>query len=133
MKLYVQNCGNDNSTLVLAVELKNDCKHIGNISLQQIDMINRQAEIAFVFGDKSSWGRGYATRAAKLLMEHAFKELAMNRIYFGTSEENIGMQKIGENLGFTRGGVARQAIFKHGSYHDIYQYDILREEWMSDI
>lgn len=129
LRSFIKKSEDDSTILVFAVILKETYKHIGNISLQQIDLINRQAEIAFVFGEKTSWGKGYATRSAKLIIEHAFMELGMNRLFFGTSEENIGMQRIGEKLGFVRGGVARQAIFKDGFFHDVYQYDLLREEW----
>lgn len=126
---YIKGLYGNRSLIVLAVIEKTTNKHIGNISLQQIDLINRQAEIAFIFGEKEYWGSGYATNAAKLLIEHAFKELGLNRLYFGTSEKNIGMQKVGEKLNFQRVGVRRKALYKNGSFVDIYDYDLLCEEW----
>ena len=129
MEEFVKHCQRDDTRIVLAVELKQGKVHIGNISLQNINFIDSHAEIAFLFGNKEYWGRGYATKAARLLINHAFMELGLNRIYFGTSEENVGMQKIGEKLNFHRGGVRRQALYKHGHYVDIYDYDILRKEW----
>lgn len=126
---YVKCANGDSSTIVFAVEEKKESRHIGNISLQQIDYLNRQAEIAFMFGERKFQGRGYATQAAELLITHAFLELGLNRIYFGTSEENIGMQKVGEKLNFVRGGIKRKALYKHGRFVDIYEYDLLREEW----
>lgn len=127
---YIILSRNHKDLLVFAVELKTKEIHIGNISLQHIDLIDRQAEIAFLFGNKEHWGHGYATRAAAILIEHAFMELGMNRIYFGTSEKNIGMQKVGEKLNFIRGGIRRQALYKHGRFLDIYDYDLLKEEWL---
>lgn len=127
---FVKSSNIDRNSMVFAVDKKKDSRHIGNISLQQIDYLNRQAEIAFMFGDKGSRGKGYATQAAVLMIDHAFMELGMNRIYFGTSEENIAMQKVGEKLNFHYGGVKRKALYKHGKFVDIYEYDLLREEWM---
>ena len=132
LEAYINLLKDDRTRIVLAVVEKKDSKHIGNISLQEIDLLNRQAEIAFVFGEKEYWGRGYATEAARLLIDHGFTELGLNRVYFGTSEENIGMQKIADKLKFQKGGVLRQALFKNGRYMDIYQYDLLKEEWMTD-
>lgn len=126
---YVRKANAGRTCLLLAVCDKTNNKHIGNISLQQIDMMNRQAEIAFLFGNKEYWNKGYATASAELLIAHAFMELGMNRLYFGTNEKNIGMQKVGKHLGFKKGGVSRQALYKNGRYFDIYHYDILREEW----
>lgn len=126
---FVESVKGDRSSIVLAVDEKTSHIHIGNISLQEIDFISRQAEIAFLFGETSYWGKGYATMAAALIISHAFKELGMNRIYFGTAENNIGMQKVGEKLGFRKSGVRRQALYKNGNFWDIYDYDMLVDEW----
>lgn len=127
---YIDTCNCNHTSIVLAVDLKEGKKHIGNISLQQIDLINRQAEIAFIFGYKNCWGKGYATKAATLLINHGFSELGLNRIYFGTSEMNIMMQKLGGKLGFRKCGTKRKAFFKNNEFYDIYEYDLLREEWI---
>lgn len=101
---FVSGSNMRNTAIVLAVDEKETARHIGNISLQSIDYINRQAEIAFLFGERETWGKGYATRAAKMLIAHAFMELGMNRIYFGTAEDNTGMRRVGEKLNFKMGG-----------------------------
>ena len=126
---FVKNANSDRSAIVMAVDEKESDHHIGNISLQKIDMVNRQAEIAFMFGEKRFWNKGYATMAAELMINHAFSELGLNRIYFGTAENNIGMQKIGEKLNFQRCGILRQALYKHGKYLSLYSYELLKEEW----
>lgn len=125
---FVKNC-NSRDIIVLAVELKETKVHIGNISLQNIDYIDRTAEIAFLMGEREYWNKGYATEAAVLLINHAFDQLGLQRIYFGTSEKNVGMQKIGEKLNFVREGIRRRAIYKNGAFCDIYEYGLLREEW----
>ena len=127
---YIRNANTNNRNMVFAVIEKKNNTHIGNISLQQINYIDRNAEIAFLFGEKDFWGKGFATSAAKLLIHHAFMELGMNRIYFGTSEENKGMQKVGEHLGFMRIGVNREALYKNGRFLNIYLYDLLKKEYM---
>lgn len=129
---FVNNVGKDNTRIVFAVDIKASEEHIGNISLQQIDYMNQQAEIAFLFGKKEIWGHGYATRAARLLINHGFYELNLHRIYFGTAEDNVGMQRVGEKLNFKMGGISREAVYKNGKYVDLYRYDLLREEWVSD-
>ena len=130
---YIESIKFDRSKIVLAVCDKEKNVHIANISLQEIDLVNRQAEIAFVFGNKDYWEKGYATEAARLLIKHAFLELGLNRIYFGTSRYNTGMQKVGEKLSFKQTGVLREALYKHGEFVDIYQYDLLRSEWVDDV
>ena len=132
LKGFVDGCTHTRTEIVMAVEEKESQTHIGNISLQHIDMVNRQAEIAFIFGEKTHWGKGFATSAARLIIDHAIKELGMNRIYFGTLDDNVAMQKVGEKLNFKQGGVRRQALYKHGRFHDIYDYDLVASEWCFD-
>lgn len=120
--------------VILAVELKETKVHIGNIALQRIHYIDRSAEIAFIFGEKEYWKQGYATEAAAMLIDHAFGQLGLQRIYFGTAKENAGMQRLGEKLCFQREGIRRNAFYKNGAFHDIYEYGLLRQEWgMKDV
>ena len=62
------------SALVLAMVLREDDRHIGNISLQAIDWIDRSAEFAILLGDRTAWGKGYSKEAAYLICLHGFRE-----------------------------------------------------------
>ena len=108
--------------------------HIGNIALQNINWINRTAEFSGIIGKKEYWGKGIGTDAVQLLFAHGFNKLNLNRIYLGTAKENIGMRSIAEKLGMQREGKLRNHVFLNGSYTDIIQYGILKEEWgMGDL
>jgi len=56
--------------LILAICDKKSDSHIGNISLQNIDTLNRTAEFAIIVGDKAHWGKGAGKEAARLLLRH---------------------------------------------------------------
>ncbi len=129
LQSYVESLRNNRNAIVCAIDYLPEKKHIGNISLQAIDLINRCAEVAFILGEREYWGKGIAMEAAELLINHGFMQLGLTRIYFGTSSENIGMQKVGEKLGFTKEGVRREAMYKNGKYYDIYEYGLLAKEW----
>jgi len=102
---------------------------IGNCSLQSFNWINRSAEFAIVIGDVNSWGKGYATRCLKLLFEHAFSKLGLNRVWTGTAATNKGMQAVAEAAGMKLEGLSRQGVYLDGEYVDVCHYGILREEW----
>jgi hypothetical protein len=53
----------------------------------------------------------------------------MNKIYGGTISKDL-ITLMGRLLGCKQEGVARQDIFKNGSYHDAYLYSLLKEEFI---
>lgn len=122
--------GIDKSNLHLSIFLKSENQHIGNISLQSIDYINRSAELAILMGEKSFWGKGYSTVACKLLMMHGFEKMNLNRIYCGTSELNTGMQKLALKVGMKLEGRRLDAIFYKNEYVDLLEYGILKHDFL---
>lgn len=126
---YLERCEDDKSLLSFMVIEKEGQKHIGMISLQRIDFINRSAEFAVVIGEKDCWGKGYTTEAAIKLFEHGFMKLGLNRIWSGTSILNKGMIKVFKKLGMKCEGTYCQAQFLNGRFEDIISFAILRSEW----
>ncbi len=125
---FVSSALTTDSFLVLAVvDIKTD-RHIGNISLQGINWIDRNAEIAFLLGEKEFMSKGVMFDAGTLIIKHGFEVLNLHRIHCGTSSENIGMQKLAQKLGMQREGVRREAIFKEGKYLDVVEYGLVRIE-----
>lgn len=106
-----------------------DFIHIGNISLQEIDYINRSAEIAFLIGDKDYWGKGIATMAGKFLLSHGFDKLNLNRIWLGAAERNEGMIKVAGKLAMKLEGRFKEGLYIDGKYQSILRYGILKREW----
>jgi RimJ/RimL family protein N-acetyltransferase len=124
---YIAAAGGRRDALVLAIEL--DGRHVGNISLQDIDPVARTAELAIVLGDRSVWGQGVGTEAAELLVAHGFSALNLHRIACGTVLANAGMRALAERLGMTEEGRRREAAWTDGAYHDVVEYGLLASEW----
>ncbi|MDR2766224.1 MAG: GNAT family N-acetyltransferase [Holosporaceae bacterium] len=123
-KNFISSLHGDERKEVYAVYVEADRVHIGNVSLQSIDKKNHSAEVAMLFGEIHYWNKGYATESMKLLIERA-KFLQLHRLYFGTHEGNIAMQRLGEKVGFTREGLLRGAQFKDGRYVDVFIYGLI--------
>lgn len=124
---YVRLVKHSNEMLVLAIiDIKSE-KHIGNISLQSINWIDRNAEIAFMLGEKDFWSKGIMYEAGTMVIKHAFAELNLHRVHCGTSSENISMQKLAIKLGMKKEGERIDAIFKNGNYYSIYEYGIINK------
>lgn len=129
---FIDSLGSDKSKIVWAVFELEGGQHVGNVSLQAMNLINRNAEFAVLMGDRNYWGKGYASEAAELLLLHGFQKLNLHRVYCGTAATNIGMQHLAERMRMVREGVRRQALFLNGEYTDIWEYGVLRDEFLAN-
>lgn len=126
---YIAGLCGAHDRLVLAIVEREGDQHVGNISLQSIDPVERSAEFAIVIGEKSAWGQGFSKEAARLILDHGFGALNLNRVYCGTSSENLPMQKLALAMGFVQEGRRREALYKDYRYWDVLEYGLLRQEW----
>ena len=125
---YIEGVNDSNSIYAFAIEL--DGEHIGNISLQNVNTKNENAEFAILIGRDDLYGKNIGYRASKLLLDFGFNTLKLHRIYCGTSEFNKGMQKLALKLGFKQEGIKKDAMKKDGSFVDIYFYGIVKNAYL---
>ena len=124
-KEYIEFVNSSNKHYVFAVIDKVKNLHIGNISLQNINKKNNNAEYAILIGEKNYWNGGYGFEASKLLISFGFKILNLHRLYCGTPITNKAMQKLAFKLGFKKEGIAKDAFFKDGKYYDVVLYGLI--------
>lgn len=104
-------------------------KLIGSCSFFNLDHHNRCSEFGITIGEKSYWNKGYGTEAVRLLCQHGFNTLNLNRIYLRVFETNPGAVRAYEKAGFMHEGRQRQAEFREGKYIDVIVMSILKEEY----
>ncbi|MDF3820168.1 GNAT family N-acetyltransferase [Leptospira sp. 96542] len=119
---------NREDQVVLGIFHKSD-GHIGNLSLQDISWLNRTAEFAIIIGNQKHHRKGVSIHASRYLLDHGFQKLNLNKIYCGTSDNNIGMQRLALNLGMKEEGRRIDHLFLEGSYRSIVLYYILAKDW----
>jgi len=126
---YIRNAEKSNDQILLAILLLSDKRHIGNISLQNIDFLNRSADLAILLGAKDLWGKGYGLEAVSVLINYGFERLGLRRITCGTLSNNLGMRKIAQKIGFHQEGIRREAVYKNKNFLDIFEYGIFQHEF----
>lgn len=108
---------------------KRSGEFIGYCMIAFIDKANRSCKVGITIGERSEWGRGYASEALKAMLGHCFRSLGMNRVgaeIYSYNRRSIGLFK---RAGFRREGVIRQAILRKGVFGDEQIFGLLREEW----
>lgn len=117
--------------LVFAIVINSNefIKHVGNIAIQNIDNINRSAEISFMTGDKYYWGKGINFISGKFIINHVFKKMNLHRLWGGCVNSNVGMIKLFEKLHFLHEGTLLDAKFLNGKYENVLMYGLLKNEF----
>lgn len=123
-KYYAKN---PKKGFVLAIVTKRNNIHIGNISLVNVQYVNRCAEIAILIGNKRYWNRGYGQEAIYAITKHAFLSMNLHKIFAGSF--NPAFVACVKKLGWKKEGEFRDAIWSNGSYHNQVWMAILRPEF----
>ena len=106
-----------------------DGKPVGLIGLLSIDRRNRKAEYYVTIGEREYLGRGVAHKASNLLLEYAFGELGLNRVYLFTEVRNTAAVRSYEKIGFRREGLLKHDLFSKGRFVDRYVYGITKKDF----
>jgi [ribosomal protein S5]-alanine N-acetyltransferase len=114
----------------LAVDRVADDAFIGWCSLTRWNPDYRSASMGYCFDD-AAWGHGYATEAARAVLQWAFDTLEMNRVQAETDTRNTASARVLEKLGFVREGTLREDCVVNGDVSDSWVYGLLRREWQS--
>lgn len=120
--------GNPTRRDFIACDVETD-KPIGYGGLLGIDIKNGKAESYMGIGEKNLHGKGVGFEIRKILLDYAFNELDLNKVYAYVWKENTPMIKLNEKVGFQIEGLLRQDILSHGEKRDRYIMGILKNEY----
>jgi RimJ/RimL family protein N-acetyltransferase len=73
-------------------------------------------------------GKGYTTRAVRLLARWAFDELELDRLQLGTMPGNTASERVAIKLGFQREGTLRSYFEQRGERRDVVMWSLLPGE-----
>ena len=118
----------EGSGVRLAIDQRDDGSFLGWCSLSRWNPTYRSAALGYCLGEPA-WGHGYATEAARAVLEWAFETLDLNRVQAETDTRNAGSARVLEKLGFRREGTLRQDCVVDGVVSDSWIYGLLRAEW----
>ena len=118
IRAYVLQMQQSSDTLFLAILLKEKDTQIGNIKLGPINPNHRFADIGILIGEKTHWGKGYATEAIRLLSQYAFEKLQIHRLTAGAYANNPGSWRAFEKAGFLREATEHKKWLCEGRHVD---------------
>lgn len=87
-----------------------------------------RGELGYWVGE-DYWNMGYATEAAKLILDYAFNHLNYNRVYARHIESNPASGKVMEKIGMTYEGCQREHEYVNDVYENIILYGIIKSDY----
>lgn len=118
-------------TVVSPTRQLTDNQHIGNVTLY-INVHHNTACFGYLIGEKEYWGKGAAIEAIRLLLDCAFNELKIRRVWGGAYLKNVKSIFNLKRLGFTQKGRLRKHQVDRNEYCDTLLFGMLREEWLTN-
>jgi RimJ/RimL family protein N-acetyltransferase len=112
----------------LAVTLKPDQQLIGSCGLRLDTAGAHQGDLGYDLSPQH-WGQGYATEAARAMLEFGFAELKLHRIWSWCIAANRPSARVLERLGMRQEGQLREKEYFKGRWWDTRLYAILESEW----
>lgn len=98
--------------------------------ITHIDPILHKGE-SYTFVHPEKHGKGLGKMSRIMLLDYAFKELKLNKVYCFTNEDNVPSWKLSESLGFKLEGRMRmEYMTPEGVLKDCFYHGLLRDEWM---
>ena len=107
-------------------------KPIGVVSLMALDLKNRCSEFGIYLGEQEAIGKGFGKDASMTLINFAFSEVGLNRLYLYVLEENNRAIKSFEECGFRKEAVLRENVFFNRIFHNQLIMGMLKNEFNYD-
>ncbi|MCK5231229.1 MAG: GNAT family N-acetyltransferase [Desulfobulbaceae bacterium] len=131
LKWYDAKVVNDHTTEMFAIRDSDSQELLGCAGLAYINWIHRHADLSLYIGWQNSYidDHGYAEDSCRLLLDYAFREIGLNKVWTEIYEFDHKKKALYDKLGFQQDGMLRQNYFCEGRWWDSRILSILAEEY----
>ena len=105
-----------------------DDKGVGSVYLRDIDYDKKSAEYGIFIGEESARGKGVGTKSANLILEYAFGELKLEKIFLRVYKDNPGAIKSYEKAGFVDNGL-RESVCVNGISKEVVFMELEKKDF----
>ena len=120
---------NDSCTVMFAIVDLSNNQLIGACGLCYIDWINRNADFSIYVGKDGMYiDDSYAIEAAKAMIQYAFQELNLHRLWAEIYDFDESKKAMFAKLGFLFEGCHKQTHWTEGKWCDSLYYGLLRNK-----
>lgn len=111
-----------------AIILRSSGELIGNCGIRKESAEAHEADMGFELSPRH-WGQGYATEAARAVLEFGFTSLGLHRVWAECVADNVGSARVLTKLGMQLEGRLREKEYFKGRRWDRLLFAVLQPEW----
>lgn len=104
-------------------------RYLGQVGLHQIFWRSRVGRAAAIISSRDDMGKGYGSAAIASLLDIAFGELELHKVWLMVFEKNTRSRRTWGRLGFLEEGLLRDEYFHEGAWHHMVRMGLLEQEW----
>ncbi|MBZ0274546.1 MAG: GNAT family N-acetyltransferase [Anaerolineae bacterium] len=129
VQAYIQRANEDlaSGRYTFGIVRRADGVLVGRINIR-VAAEHHSAEIGYWIG-RAFWGNGYATEAARRVLDFGFNDLGLNRIMGQCFARNAASAHVLEKIGMRYEGTLREDFLKNGVYESTHVYAVLRSDY----
>lgn len=126
---FISNSNLNESIMLNRAICSDEDEYLGTVSLKNISHEDNNAEYAIILRSKAM-GTGAAKVASRKILEIAFKELNLHKVYLYVKSSNLRARKFYEKFGFQCEGIFRDHVkTRDGQYEDLLWMSVLENEF----
>lgn len=114
--------------LSVAVVERSSGLTVGDLALHWVSERDRTVEVGFVF-DPRHQGKGFATEAARAVVDWAFTTAGMHRVIGRTEARNVASSRVLEKLGMRLEAHYVENEWVKNEWQSEFVYSVLEHEW----
>ena len=127
MAAYISNTHEANTSFChFGIHSVSTCELLGYVDLQNIDLIQKNAELSLSIPDKDRRNKGYGFDAFLTALYYSFIIRKLNSIIIQTKEENTAVIKMAQKL---RINGVKNKVHLHGKAIDLMKYIINKADY----
>lgn len=121
---FIERClevWQEGSAFPFAIESLEDGRFLGMVETR---MQGFKVDMGYVIA-RDSWGQGFASEAARALLDWAFKQEGIHRVSAFCDVENVASARVMEKIGMQREGLLRRYLLHPNTSsepRDVYMY-----------
>lgn len=127
---YEQKVKRDDKTVMFAIVELACNRLVGASGLCYINWLDRNADFSIYIGANNLYiDENFAPDAAKTMIQYAFEELGLHRLWAEIYDFDESKKNLFEVLGFTLEGCHRQTHWAKSRWHNSLFYSLLADEY----